>query len=43
MKEFTNLYPVSKTLRFDLQPIGRTKENIERNGILQRDEKRAED
>lgn len=43
MKEFTNLYPVSKTLRFELQPIGRTKENIERNGILQRDEKRAED
>lgn len=43
MKEFTNLYPISKTLRFELQPIGKTKENIERNGILQRDEKRAED
>ncbi len=43
MKEFTNLYPVSKTLRFELQPTGRTKENIEINGILQRDEKRAED
>lgn len=43
MKEFTNLYPVSKTLRFELQPIGRTKENIENGGILQRDEKRAED
>lgn len=43
MKEFTNLYPVSKTLRFELQPIGKTKENIERNGILKRDSKRAED
>ena len=43
MKEFTNLYPVSKTLRFELQPIGKTKEHIEKNGILQRDEKRAED
>ncbi len=43
MKEFTNLYPVSKTLRFELLPMGKTKEYIERNGILQRDEKRAED
>ncbi len=43
MKQFTNLYPISKTLRFDLQPIGKTKEYIEKNGILQRDEKRAED
>ena len=43
MKQFTNLYPVSKTLRFELQPIGKTKENIEKNGILLRDEKRAED
>ena len=41
--KFTNLYPVSKTLRFELQPIGKTKENIEKNGILLRDEKRAED
>ena len=43
MEQFTNLYSVSKTLRFELQPIGRTKENIERGGILQRDEQRAED
>ena len=43
MQQFTNLYPVSKTLRFELKPIGKTKENIEKNGILQRDEKRAED
>lgn len=43
MKQFTNLYPVSKTLRFELQPIGKTKENIERSGVLQHDEQRAED
>lgn len=43
MKQFTNLYPVSKTLRFELQPVGKTKENIEENGILLRDEQRAED
>jgi CRISPR-associated protein Cpf1 len=41
--QFTNLYPVSKTLRFELQPIGKTKENIEKNGILARDEQRAKD
>lgn len=30
MKQFTNLYPLSKTLRFELQPVGKTKENIEK-------------
>ena len=39
--DFTGLYPLSKTLRFELKPIGKTKENIERNGILERDNKRA--
>ena len=29
--DFTNLYPVSKTLRFELKPIGKTKENIEKS------------
>lgn len=43
LKQFTNLYPVSKTLRFELQPIGKTKEYIEKNGILSRDEQRAKD
>lgn len=43
LNQFTNLYQVSKTLRFELIPIGRTKENIEKNGILARDEQRAED
>lgn len=43
MEQFTNLYQVSKTIRFELEPIGMTKENIEKNGILNRDEKRAKD
>lgn len=41
LSDFTGLYPVSKTLRFELKPIGKTKENIEKNGILERDGKRA--
>lgn len=39
--DFTGLYPLQKTLRFELKPIGKTKENIERNGILERDNQRA--
>ncbi len=39
--EFTGLYQLSKTLRFELKPIGKTKENIEKNGILERDNERA--
>ena len=38
--EFTGLYQLSKTLRFELKPIGKTKEIIERNGILERDKER---
>lgn len=43
MKQFINQYQVAKTLRFDLQPIGKTKDNIEKTGILARDEQRAKD
>lgn len=43
LSRFTNLYSVSKTLRFELQPLGKTKDYIEKNGILMRDEKRADD
>ena len=43
LSRFTNLYSLSKTLSFELQPVGKTKENIEENGILLRDERRAED
>lgn len=42
MKEFTNLYSLSKTLRFELQPIGKTLENINVNGFLTNDAHRAE-
>ena len=40
MEQFTNLYSLSKTLRFELKPIGKTKENIEKNGILEHDNQR---
>lgn len=39
---FVGVYPTSKTLRFELIPIGRTKEYIERDGILDDDFHRAE-
>ncbi len=41
-EEFTGLYPLSKTLRFELKPMGRTLEWIQRNGILEEDQHRAE-
>lgn len=41
LKQFTNLYSLSKTLRFELKPIGKTLENIEKNGILERDNRRS--
>lgn len=39
--KFSGLYPISKTLRFELQPIGKTAENIERRGLIAQDEQRA--
>lgn len=41
LKQFTGLYPLSKTLRFELKPVGQTQENIEKHGILERDNQRA--
>ena len=40
---FIGQYPVSKTLRNELIPVGRTLEHILREGLLKNDEKRAED
>ncbi len=40
MKNFTNLYSLSKTLRFELKPIGNTLENMAH--IIEQDEHRAE-
>ena len=42
MDRFTNLYPLSKTLRFELKPIGKTEEFIIKNGILNQDQHRAD-
>lgn len=42
LSDFTNLYSLSKTLRFELRPIGKTLETIERSGLLEQDQHRAE-
>jgi len=41
LSEFTNLYSLSKTLRFELKPIGKTLEHIQNKGLLAEDEQRA--
>ncbi|MEM4326664.1 MAG: type V CRISPR-associated protein Cas12a/Cpf1 [Candidatus Diapherotrites archaeon] len=41
--DFTNQYSLQKTIRFELKPIGKTREHIENEGLLKIDEKRAED
>ncbi len=41
-EDFTNLYSISKTLRFELRPIGKTKDNIEKHGLLEEDKHRAD-
>lgn len=43
MNKFVNLYSVSKTLRFELRPIGKTKEKIEESNLLMEDAQRAKD
>lgn len=40
--EFTNLYSLQKTLRFELKPQGKTLEYIENKGLISQDEQRAE-
>lgn len=42
IEKFTNLYSVSKTLRFKAIPIGKTQENIARKRLLEEDASRAE-
>jgi CRISPR-associated protein Cpf1 len=41
--DFSNLYSLSKTLRFELIPQYKTLEHIERSGLLQQDEQMAKD
>lgn len=43
LSNFTNQYSLSKTLRFELRPVGETKQYIEQNALIDQDEKRAED
>lgn len=42
MNDFTGLYPLQKTLRFELIPQGKTSEWIEKNGFLEKDFHRAQ-
>ena len=42
MSNFTNLYSIQKTLRFELIPQGKTLEHIEKSELLNQDEHRAE-
>lgn len=37
--DFTNLYELSKTLRFELKPVGKTKELLESQRVFQKDAK----
>jgi len=41
LTDFTNLYPLSKTLRFELIPQGRTLEYIQQKGLINQDANRA--
>ncbi len=43
ISELTGMYSLSKTLRFELKPIGKTLENIQKKGLIAKDEKRAEE
>jgi len=43
LEQFIGLYPVSKTLRFQLLPIGKTQEWIDKNEVLTKDGRKAED
>lgn len=42
LNQFIGIYPVSKTLRFELRPIGKTQEWMEKNHVLENDLKRTE-
>ena len=42
IEQFTNLYPISKTLRFKLIPVGETQKNFEMHKLLEADKLRAE-
>lgn len=41
ISKLTGLYSLSKTLRFELKPIGKTLSFIEKHGLLEQDKHRA--
>lgn len=41
LTKFTKVYPLSKTLRFELKPIGKTLETITSSGLLEQDQHRS--
>jgi hypothetical protein len=41
-QHFTHLYPISKTLRFELKPVGDTQKNIKKDEILENDNNKAD-
>ena len=43
MTDFTGIYGISQTMKFELRPIGATAERLEASGLLEQDFKRADD
>ncbi len=43
INSFINRYQISKTLRFNLKPVGETQTNFTKRGLLEEDEQRAQD
>lgn len=43
MQDFKNLYAVSKTLCFELKPVGKTLNFIQEKKLIDKDEQRAKD
>ncbi len=43
LNDFTEIYSLSKTLRFELKPIAQTLENIQKGHFLESDKKKADD
>ncbi|MGN1375520.1 MAG: type V CRISPR-associated protein Cas12a/Cpf1, partial [Prevotella sp.] len=42
LEQFIGLYPLTKTIRFKLVPVGKTAEKFYQSGMLNRDKKRAD-
>lgn len=43
LKQFIGIYPVSKTLRFELKPIGKTLDWIRERNVVEKDERKSQD